>query len=598
MSGHDHARQDADALLLRFYSGDLTDAEALRLLEFIDGRPEFLDEIDEDYSVELHLRAPVEREKLRKSFPGHLTDHAAGPPFPGAASEKDVKVAAAPPDFAPPPPASIDWAMLNRMEREAVALSREPDFPTAAPAPEENSSPVRQFLRRLGIPGKIADRLPSIARMLAVALVFLAIGVGIGLTRELLFVPSFGAYRTVAHLAGFDHVVWGDCDAPILPGDPIEAGWLLVDAGAAALKLPNGTELVLEGPAEVRIDSDTSIFLKQGYLSAEVPPLAEKLKIKTPRMTVHVLGTAFWIKVDGEDAEVHLLRGKLELTHASFGKLLLDAGEALALSSQGKSRRLDVVKRDFTPSKKVVDRTQTTLRTWEAAKRGEESDIASFNADPSLLVHFDFERVGRSVPNISRTGKRVIRYGDVTGCSRVEGCTPYRRGILFGDWGGWIAFDVPGSLSSLTLCTRVRIDRIPRSRVPVCVSDGAPPGSIQWTIGPDGILTLGIAESPAMPETVLNTEPVFTAERVNTWVHLTCVLDGKTRRAALYLDGERIASRELNFEPTVEIGRALLGSWHAARSRNQYESRMSMDSFMLFNRALDEEEIRRVSAKP
>lgn len=580
-NSNDLSRTDAEVLLQRYFDGRITESEADDLLRHWDADPTFDLFARKNYDVEYTLRFL----KHSKSFL--------------AAKRKELaaeRLAARKADpLAVPFVASDDWLA------DLVRLSGYD--PTPRPLihyDDEADSPPRPSLLSFLTLAHI-DRSLRYAVLGTVAT--LLVGTVLLLGYHLFsYGGRSGAAPTVAHLVGFDHVVWGNCLAPILPGDPIEKGWLRIESGSAALKLLNGSEIVLEGPAEFRIDSDTNVFLQNGYLSADVPSLSKKLKIGTPQLDIDVLGTAFWVKADPDNSEVHLLRGKLELAGSSFGKLLLGAGEAFALPKWGKSRRFEVVREDFTPSKKIADKTEATIQAWDADERGGESNEEraleqTVEQDASLLVHFDFERIGRTVPNVAPVGRKTIPAGKLTGCARTEGHGPRSRGIAFRRLNDRVGLDVPGRFSSLTLCGWVKIAKPVESRISIFVSSGMPPGSLQWMLGHGGVILANVTKTDSTPTLIAKAKPVFTESRIGCWVHLATVIDAEAGRVVFYVDGEEWETLPLDFTPIIEIGAATLGRWGSVSSRDVFDGELSIDDFLLFDRPLTAEEIRPFALK-
>lgn len=565
---------DEELLIQRLCLRDWTERDAEAFRAKWSGCEEFRDRVREHRELEHLLRffGRLEKEPLGIEVDGRRHRIAESPNVPILSREKSSDIAE-----------KLDFEEILRL----ATTERPKPGPTREPESVRWNAALRSACSRLGT---LAERLLSHRTVATTIVVFLAVAGLATFCHEFLF-QSPKSRQIVAHLSGFDDVVWGDCLAPILPGDPIERGSLRIESGSVALKLLNGAEIVLEGPAEFRIDGHMNVFLQNGYLSADVPPLTKKLRVGTPQLDIKVLGTAFWVKADPENTAVHLLRGRLELSGSSFGDLLLGAGEAFALPKQGKSRRFDAIKEDFTGSERVVAGTEATLRAWDAVDRGPVPEEPADGGDPSLRIHFDFERIGRTVPNMSPTGRRTVASGKLGGCASVEGHRTRSRGIAFRRLSDRIDLEVPGRLASMTLCCWVKIGRPVESRLPIFMSAGMPPGGVQWMMTKGGILSLNVVKTNSTPALAAQTGAVMTSNLIGCWVHLAAVVDHESGRVVFYRDGREIASRTIDFTPSIEIGPAMLGHWDLHRHREHVAGELSIDEFKLYDRALSPEEI-------
>jgi hypothetical protein len=80
-------------------------------------------------------------------------------------------------------------------------------------------------------------------------------------------------------------------------------------------------------------------------------------------------------------------------------------------------------------------------------------------------------------------------------------------------------------------------------------------------------------------------------------VHLAVVYDRDNSQVTHYVDGRPAAQLSMQFDIPLRIGEAELGNWNLASHRNSTPVRYftgSMDEFMLFSRALDDDEVERL----
>ncbi|MEY2598838.1 MAG: hypothetical protein RLZZ142_1097 [Verrucomicrobiota bacterium] len=104
--------------------------------------------------------------------------------------------------------------------------------------------------------------------------------------------------------------------SPIQSGRALQAGETLrFDAGFVSLRFQCGAQVLLEGPAELRIDDAWHGFLSKGRAVATVGRAARGFTLDGPGGRLVDLGTKFAVSVEPQKAmEVHVLEGLVEAT--------------------------------------------------------------------------------------------------------------------------------------------------------------------------------------------------------------------------------------------------------------------------------------------
>ncbi|MEL6105513.1 MAG: FecR domain-containing protein [Planctomycetota bacterium] len=122
-------------------------------------------------------------------------------------------------------------------------------------------------------------------------------------------------------------------------------------AGFVRLEYDSGVEVTLEGPAELTFVDEAAIKLKDGLLTATVPPGAEGFTVNTPTAEVVDLGTAFGIDVrDDGFSNVMVFDGEVEIAVPDRDeKRLLTEGESVRI---GKDHEIEIVGFDPKPFKR------------------------------------------------------------------------------------------------------------------------------------------------------------------------------------------------------------------------------------------------------
>ncbi len=155
---------------------------------------------------------------------------------------------------------------------------------------------------------RIVATISAVAAMLAITAWYL-----VGGFQSVLPEYDRNRVRFVAQVIADADCQWGEQTAQAVQG-----GLLKVDdrldliAGIAKIRFDSGGEVVLRGPAELRVDSGMSCYLVHGELSADVPPVAHGFTVHTPLGQVVDLGTQFGVNV-GDEIEVQVFEGECEL---------------------------------------------------------------------------------------------------------------------------------------------------------------------------------------------------------------------------------------------------------------------------------------------
>ncbi|MEM9282396.1 MAG: LamG-like jellyroll fold domain-containing protein [Verrucomicrobiota bacterium] len=94
----------------------------------------------------------------------------------------------------------------------------------------------------------------------------------------------------------------------------IRTGKYAAKQGITSFRFDNGVEVVVEAPAEFRIESDLRMSLTYGRLSVTVPPEGIGFTVETPAAEVIDFGTEFAIEVaDDRSSEVHVFDGAVDV---------------------------------------------------------------------------------------------------------------------------------------------------------------------------------------------------------------------------------------------------------------------------------------------
>ncbi len=123
---------------------------------------------------------------------------------------------------------------------------------------------------------------------------------------------------------------WKLTAGQIAPGNDLYAGPLGLVEGYAEIYTQNGSQLILEAPVEVDLESDSQLFLRKGRLTVKIKPGANHYIVRTSSASVVDFGTEFGVYVDPDNRTLtEVYDGQVELRSGSDP---LRAGEVLKLS--------------------------------------------------------------------------------------------------------------------------------------------------------------------------------------------------------------------------------------------------------------------------
>lgn len=383
-------------------------------------------------------------------------------------------------------------------------------------------------------------------------------------------------------------------------GAPLEPGWLRLESGLAQVVFYSGARVVIEGPTELQIVSQSEASCRSGRLTAEVPPQASGFRIGTPQMKVTDLGTSFGLEVKDRRAEVHVFNGTVELQpSAGKARQTLQEGAGIVMEGSHPARLIAANPAAFASLFELRSRSVAAdaqrYNQWRDTCRG-------LNRDPSLLVHFDFENIAPPDWRLRNVGDRNAGSdATIVGCQWTEGRWTDKRALEFQSVSDRVRLSVPGEFEALTLAAWVRVRGLDRQFNSLFMCDGFDPGTVHWLIRNDGVLSLGLKGPKSGNFQIFASPPVLTLDRLGLWVHLAVVLDGRAKRAVHYVNGLAVSEKALRLNPPFRVGAAELGNWNATGFRGKDPSLIrsfsgAMDEFCLFSRALNAEEIRALCA--
>lgn len=132
---------------------------------------------------------------------------------------------------------------------------------------------------------------------------------------------------------------WAENNTSALNGDRLfnNSGSLYLLKGLVEIEFDYGAMVIIEGPAEIKLNSPEDMALSYGRLYSYVPENAIGFTVETPYSRIVDLGTEFGVKVDVDGStDVHMFKGKASLIPGQKGQT-----SKSQIISVGQSRRID-----------------------------------------------------------------------------------------------------------------------------------------------------------------------------------------------------------------------------------------------------------------
>ena len=423
-------------------------------------------------------------------------------------------------------------------------------------------------------------------------------------TTDLTQSPWDRADQAVAVLSQSVDVAWTNSSFAI--GAPLEPGLLEFNSGLIKIEFYCGASLILEGPARFEVLNANRGFLHSGRLRAYVPYRARGFQVGSQHCQVEDLGTEFAMDVGLGGSEVHVLDGEVRVMNPE-GKHaeLLTTGDGIQRTANGNRLAIEADQDKFVgPNKLSMLSQQSTLHGFEnwlsflQKARTDDSCIALYTFQES---HAWDRTLINSAPHAGEES-----HGAIVGCEwengRWEG---QKRALRFTSSSHRVRINVPGKFNNITLSTWVKLESLAKHPTALTHPETDQPNFIHWTIDPSGelgLLHFSVTDTPDGKNRRVHYSSVKQAlsqDDIGKWVHLAVVYDSDRKSVDHYVDGEILASKEIEIHQPVSIGVADLGNWPYKEwaKGTRFETRNiegTMDEFIAFSRALSRSEIRQI----
>jgi ferric-dicitrate binding protein FerR (iron transport regulator) len=105
---------------------------------------------------------------------------------------------------------------------------------------------------------------------------------------------------------------WGNAHEPRRVGSRLAPGDLKLQQGIARIHFDSGSDILLEGPAHLRLETTTSALVLRGKIVFRADETASAFDLHTPLSTLLDLGTEYAVVVGPEGEEIHVFDGEVQ----------------------------------------------------------------------------------------------------------------------------------------------------------------------------------------------------------------------------------------------------------------------------------------------
>ncbi|MFT4547527.1 MAG: hypothetical protein ACI9UA_006263 [Pseudoalteromonas tetraodonis] len=383
-------------------------------------------------------------------------------------------------------------------------------------------------------------------------------------------------------------------------GDLLPKGLLILESGVARLQFYSGAEVILEGPTEFELLSDNSAACTSGSFRATIPRPAQGFSVKSPLVEMVDLGTAFGANIrDDLFTEVHVFEGEVEVYQAGTNRdpktrNLLTAGYGLAVAPDGTST--DILAEDFAfiTEDEVLQRMRLNATARHDAWQRFCNDTLS--SDPHVLAHYPFVSDSTKARILlDKAAVGGLRNGTIIDSHWASGRWPGKRALAFSRPSDRVRIHINKRSPSLTMVAWVKVERLEQRFSALLLTDRLNKNGVEWQITRAGALQFGVRKSSQTTENYIS--PVVFRDRIGKWAQVAVTLDHEAQKVSHFLNGEVVSTQPLKSELKPAIGSAQIGNWNAPRESGSYPVRNlngRMDEFLIYDRAIGAEEIRKI----
>lgn len=407
--------------------------------------------------------------------------------------------------------------------------------------------------------------------------VFLVLGIVFEIVRINFHVPSDSPAVPIARILEAIDVEWEDGAENLKVGAETGRNRIAIRSGVLQVEFFSGARVILEGPTELVLQSDREAFCRQGKISVHVPPKAAGFEISTPFTSVVDLGTEFSLEVTEDRAEVHVLKGAVEINRLATAPKKLLQGSAARIRYSGEPEEMQADRNTYYSEQELFVRSIVSReKKQEQVDRFEEK----LENDASLLF-----RLGS--PDNNSTNRKIVGYTASYG-HRSRPRIWEHRGK-----NDRIELEMPEeNPSSLTLIFFVRLQSLDHiGRLLIGNDFYERPGSILWQIAPGGNLQFHVHAADRNGFTTFDAPAIFPKSYLKTWTMLAVTVDAERKTVTHYVDGRKKAGIPWKKPIPLHLGELTAGNDVKMDKNIRRYFDADVGELLIFKRSLDGDEI-------
>ncbi len=265
---------------------------------------------------------------------------------------------------------TCDWRIEYENQYSMQALEELAVYEKTAPVIESAEEPDRELIRKVVYPPSEKRKLSKFNKFFlalnAAAVFFIVL--------FLKFAPSQPV--EVATLSDNINAKWADIDSSMHTGTRLvdSREKLMLREGMAELTFDNGTQAVIEAPAEFQILADDRIGLNYGKVYATVPPDAVGFSVYTSNAKIIDMGTEFGVHADTfGNTQLSVLKGKILLVAGEGEKTKNEISEGVSKKISGDTGEISDI--GYRSDYFVRDINSALNCIWKGQKKIDLADI-------------------------------------------------------------------------------------------------------------------------------------------------------------------------------------------------------------------------------
>lgn len=410
----------------------------------------------------------------------------------------------------------------------------------------------------------------------------------------------------IAIIKSLVDVTWESDQEPIDVGDALSPGRFSIASGLAQIEFFCGATVIVEGPAEIDLETPMLARVHQGRLRAQVPTAARGFSIDVADLKVVDLGTEFGISVSPEGTDVQVFDGEVELHQPTHEKRTLTTGQAIVRREQGEMQDAQVSPERFVDivalESKQREQEVTRFRRWQSYSE-------KLRRDERLIAYYAFDQQEPWQRQLQSSADPYDEEldGAIVGANQVPGRWNQKGALEFKKPGDRVRVQIPGQFESLTLAAWVKIDSLDRWYNSLFLTDHYNQGEPHWQILDTGQLFFSVrhkADDARGPQARKQTHqpvlspPFWNPSLSGRWIHLATTYNAQNGQTIHYFNGKPIHRESIAEDLVVKrtkIGAASIGNWSIpTRKDAEFAIRNlngSLDEFAVFADALSAQEI-------